>query len=342
MKKKTVSFVFILGLVNLLFSESFNLIEKAGEKGISIYYDSLSENGMAEKNGHFVSFRVNEPVVLFDGMLMKVTDSPELKQNELFVTTNFMDVIESFFKYEEESIPFRVGAILIDPGHGGKDPGANKSFNEGGKKFTVVEKDVNLKTGIYLYERLKAAYPDKKIIMTRSTDKFLSLGERTDIANSVSVGKDEATLFISIHVNSSLNKTASGYEVWYLSPGYRRTVLDKADVDNDATLFPIVNSMMEEEYTQESVMIAKFIMDGLQPLIGSSSEARGIKAEEWFVCKNSNMPSVLIELGFLSNFKEACLLNDDQYLKKASLGIYNGISAFITHFERSKGFTSIK
>ena len=100
--------------------------------------------------------------------------------------------------------------------------------------------------------------------------------------------------------------------------------------------------MLEEEYTTESIMIAKFIMDGLAGQIGKESSARGIRAEEWFVVKNSNMPAVLIELGFISNEKEALLLNDDKYLKKATLGIYNGLSAFITHFERSQGFTSIR
>ena len=208
-----------------------------------------------------------------------------------------------------------------------------------GKNVTIQEKDITLKVSKMLAERLKAAYPGKQIILTRSTDKFLTLGERTDIANGVKVGENEAVLFISVHVNSSLNKTSSGYEVWYLSPGYRRTVLDKSSTD-DSSLFPILNSMLEEEYTTESIMIAKFIMDGLQSQIGDQSKARGIKAEEWFVVKNSNMPSVLIELGFVSNEKEALLLNNDTYLKKAALGIYNGIAAFITHFERSKGFTS--
>ena len=130
--------------------------------------------------------------------------------------------------------------------------------------------------------------------------------------------------------------------MFYLSPGYRRNVLDKSAVDGDENLFPILNSMLEEEYTTESIMIAKFIMDGLQAQIGKESTARGIKAEEWFVVRNSNMPSVLIELGFVSNEKEALLLNDERYLKKATLGIYNGIAAFITHFERSQGFTTIK
>ncbi len=234
---------------------------------------------------------------------------------------------------------FKVGAILIDAGHGGKDPGALKTYKINGKDVTIQEKDINLKVAKLLGERLKTAYPDKQIILTRDKDIFLTLQERTEIANNVKVKPDEAVLFISVHVNSSLNKTSSGYEVWYLSPGYRRTVLDKSSTD-DSSLFPILNSMLEEEYTTESIMIAKFIMDGLESQIGNESKARGIKAEEWFVVKNSNMPSVLIELGFVSNEKEALLLNNDTYLKKAALGIYNGIAAFITHFERSKGFTS--
>ena len=206
--------------------------------------------------------------------------------------------------------------------------------------FRSQEKDINLKVAKLLGERLKTAYPDKQIILTRDKDVYLTLQERTEIANNVKVKENEAVLFISIHVNSSLNKTSSGYEVWYLSPGYRRTVLDQSAAGDDKSLFPILNSMLEEEYTTESIMIAKFIMDGLQSQIGNDSKARGIKAEEWFVVKNSNMPSVLIELGFVSNEKEALLLNDTTYLKKAALGIYNGIGAFITHFERSKGFTS--
>lgn len=280
-------------------------------------------------------------MVLLDSMLMIITDAPELRNNQLYVSKKFLDDSEEFFNQKSE-LPFKVGAILIDAGHGGKDPGALKTYKINGKNVTIQEKDITLKVAKMLAERLKAAYPGKQIILTRNKDVFLSLGERTDIANSVKVGENEAVLFISVHVNSSLNKTSSGYEVWYLSPGYRRNVLDKSAVDGDENLFPILNSMLEEEYTTESIMIAKFIMDGLQAQIGKESTARGIKAEEWFVVKNSNMPSVLIELGFVSNEKEALLLNDERYLKKATLGIYNGIAAFITHFERSQGFTTIK
>lgn len=344
MKLKKLLFILTSYLIlhtSLFAVNDISLMDKSKTSGITVYWDSLSECGLIEKNGHQLSFRNGEGIVLLDSIRMYVTDAPELKDNQIYVSNKFMSDADEFFNQKSE-MPFKVGAILIDAGHGGKDPGALKTYKVGGKDVTVKEKDVNLKVAKMLGERLRAAYPQKQIILTRDKDIFLSLGERTDIANSVKVGENEAVLFISVHVNSSLNKTSSGYEVWYLSPGYRRTVLDKSSVDYDKNLFTIMNSLLEEEYTTESIMIAKFIMDGLQAQIGKESTARGIRAEEWFVVKNSNMPAVLIELGFVSNEKEAMLLNDDKYLKKATLGIYNGIAAFVTHFERSQGFTSTK
>ena len=338
---KRIAFLLICSLMTLsLFAvNDLSLMQKSKEKGITYYWDSLAETGMLEKNGHQITFRKNEQIVILDSVRMAVTDAPEIKNNVVYVSKKFMDDTDLLFK-ENNSTMFKVGAIIVDAGHGGKDPGALKTYKVNGKNVTIQEKDINLKVAKLLGERLRTAYPDKKIILTRSTDVFLTLQERTEIANNVKVKENEAVLFISVHVNSSLNKTSSGYEVWYLSPGYRRTVLDKSAAGDDKALFEILNSLAEEEYTTESIMIAKFIMDGLQSQIGDQSKARGIKAEEWFVVKNSNMPSVLIERGFVSNEKEALLLNNDTYLKKAALGIYNGIAAFITHFERSKGFTS--
>ena len=338
--RKNIILIMLFSLVSSLFAANdISLMDKAKEKGITLYWDSLAETGMLEKNGHQITFRKDEQIVVLDSVRISLTDAPELKNNKIYVSQKFMNDADILFQ-ENNSTMFKVGAILIDAGHGGKDPGALKTYKINGKDVTIQEKDINLKVAKLLGERLKTAYPDKQIILTRDKDVFLTLQERTEIANNVKVKENEAVLFISVHVNSSLNKTSSGYEVWYLSPGYRRTVLDKSTVTDDTSLFPILNSMLEEEYTTESIMIAKFIMDGLQSQIGDQSKARGIKAEEWFVVKNSNMPSVLIELGFVSNEKEALLLNNDTYLKKAALGIYNGIAAFITHFERSKGFTS--
>ena len=320
-------------------SANLNLITESEKLGDTVYWDSLSGSGLLEKNGHQVSFRAGDGFVLQDYKKLALTDAPVVKDGVLYVTKAFLDSANKLFKTEtNESNGYKIGAILIDPGHGGKDPGAQMTHKIKGKNVTVREKDINLAVGKMLYSRLKAAYPDKKILMTRNTDVFLSLAERTEIANSVKLGEKEAILYVSVHVNSSLDKKASGYETWYLSPGYRRTVLEKTG-DVDKNLFNVMNSMMEEEYTTESILIAKFIMDGIAAQVGNLSTPRGIKAEEWFVVKNSNMPAVLVEVGFLSNEKEAALLADNSYLQKMSLGIYNGLSAFVTHFERSRGFT---
>lgn len=337
MKKNFFLFWFLF-LIFSSFAQDVNLVETASKSGMTLYWDSLSGAGILEKNGHQISFRVGDNLVLEDYSKLVITTPPQIKNGVLVVTKDFIDSAEKLFKTENSQNGFKIGAILIDPGHGGKDPGAQYTHVVNGKKITVTEKDVNLAVGKMLYSRLKAAYPDKNIKMTRSNDVFLSLSQRTEIANAIKLDEKEAILYVSIHVNASLDKKASGYEVWYLSPGYRRNVIDEKSVD-DKDLYTVMNSMMEEEYTTESILIAKFIMDGMQAQIGNLSTPRGIKAEEWFVVRNSNMPAVLVELGFLTNQNEGLLLKDESYLQKLSLGIYNGLSAFVTHFERSRGFT---
>ena len=278
MKKLSFLIIAVFAMTRAFAVNDISLMEKSKESGITYYWDSLAETGMLEKNGHQITFRKNEQIVILDSVRMAVTDAPEIKNNLVYVSKKFMDDADLLFK-ENNSTMFKVGAIIVDAGHGGKDPGALKTYKVNGKNVTIQEKDINLKVAKLLGERLRTAYPDKKIILTRSTDVFLTLQERTEIANNVKVKENEAVLFISVHVNSSLNKTSSGYEVWYLSPGYRRTVLDKSAAGDDKALFEILNSLAEEEYTTESSMIAKFIMDGLQSQIGNESKARGIKAE---------------------------------------------------------------
>lgn len=316
-----------------------DLVSASAKRGMTFYYDPFTYSGMLEKNGHRISFRTGDSFVLQDYRTILNEAAPEIENGKIVASNQFLNSAENFFKTESDENPYRIGAILIDPGHGGKDPGASKVHKINGKNVNVVEKDINLSVGLKLRDYLKKAYPDKNIFMTRTTDKFLSLAQRTEIANSVKLKANEAILFVSVHVNSNMDPKASGFEVWYLSPGYRRHVLNAKDYAEDKTLVPILNSMMEEEYTTESILIAKFILDGISAQVGSLSTARGIKAEEWFVCRNSNMPSVLVEVGFLSNAKEGALLNDDKYLQKIAFGIYNGLQAFVTHFERSRGFT---
>lgn len=331
-------------ILQTLVSETadITLADAAARTGTDLYWDPLTGSGIFSKNGHQVAFRVGQQLMLLDYTRIAVTDPPVMSDGTAYVTEQFVADAAALFDVNLPEAFYRVGAILIDPGHGGKDPGTIGTYKKNGKEITLYEKDIALSVSNKLADQLRNAYPDKKIIMTRSDDTWLSLEQRVDIANSIQLEPHEAIIYISVHVNASLNKTASGYEVWYLTPDYRRTVLDSSNIDaDDEALIPILNSMLEEEYTTESVLIAKFIMDGLTAQIGNDSPSRGIKAEEWFVVRNANMPSVLVETGFVTNEKEAELLGSDDYLRKIALGIYNGVVAFVTHFERSRGFTGL-
>lgn len=317
-----------------------NILEVSEDQNSLVFWDPLAGDGILKKNGHNISFRIGESLFLIDYSTFVIIDPPILKNNCVYVSAEFVQKSEDLFKTQMNDSFFKVGAILIDPGHGGKDPGATASHTINGKKVTLQEKDIALATGLELHSLLMSAYPDKKILLTRSTDIFLSLEQRVEIANSVKLEENEAIIYVSIHANAAFNKNANGFEVWYLSPGYRRSVLEDTGVEKD--LLPILNSMLEEEYTTESILIAKFILDGLDEQIGTKSTNRGIKEEEWFVVRNAHMPSVLVELGFVTNSSDAAILNEKIYLRKTALGIYNGLGAFITHFEQSRGFTGTR
>ncbi len=234
----------------------------------------------------------------------------------------------------------RIGAVVIDPGHGGIDPGTNHWEVIDGKRVDVVEKNITLKVGLDLYKDLTEHLPGIKTILTRKSDTYLSLEQRTQIANNVPLAPNEAMIFVSIHANASFDPKGSGYEAWYLPPTYQRDVLDPNTLPERAKdLYPILNSMREEEYTIESVLLGKKILAGIHARVGSTMIDRGLKEQSWFVVRNAKMPAVLIELGFVTNRHEAGLLLRDEHLKKMAEGIYNGIRDFITFFDSTSGFT---
>ncbi|WP_062327523.1 N-acetylmuramoyl-L-alanine amidase family protein [Treponema endosymbiont of Eucomonympha sp.] len=319
-----------------------SLTEAAEKNGALLYWDALTGSGMLEKNGHRLSFRCGDALALLDSARLALVDPPRAESGSVLVSEAFLSAAAELFALPPSALPlYRIGAVLIDPGHGGKDTGCRGYVTVNGQKTIVYEKDIALSVSRLLYARLKAAYPDKNILMTRSDDTYLSLEERVELANSVPLGANEAIIYISVHVNSSLNSSASGFEVWYLSPDHARAkpVLSQSAVE-DKELFAILNSMTEEEYMKESTLVAKFLLDALKAEIGRESPVRGIKGETFFVVRNANMPSVLAEIGFLSNTREAKRLRDPKYLQKIAQGLHSGLAAFIQHFEQSRGFTA--
>jgi N-acetylmuramoyl-L-alanine amidase len=306
-------------------------------------YDPLTGYGILEKTGLRLVFAGGLPLAIFNWEKSLPIDPPAEGEGGLSFTASAASAIERSFDEADTAARshFSVSAILIDPGHGGKDPGAIGELVVGGKKLRVVEKEVTLAISKKLYERLKAVYPDKRILITREGDSYPSLEDRVDMANSVELASNEAIIYVSIHANSSFNKNAKGFEVWYLSPDYRRTLVDtKKPGGPTEEIAPILNAMLEEEFTTESIILARNIMTGLQTQIGADSQNRGIRAEKWFVVRNARMPSVLIEAGFVTNPEEGRLLSRDDYLARVADGVYNGLVDFVGYFESMRGASS--
>ena len=314
--------------------------EAADRIGAAFMWEPYRRTGMFTTADHVFVFKPGFSRGIFDYETVIpaggiTTDS----SGAVMFTEELTDQLVSLFEAGHSDRPV-VSTVIIDPGHGGKDPGAVGRFTGSDGATTIMEKDVVLETCLHLYSLLSARYPDKDIILTRNSDSYLKLEERTELANSIHLKPHEAMIFVSVHANASFNTKASGYEVWYLPPEYRRDLIDPGELDDvEEDVIPILNTMLEEEYTVESIILARSILGGLDRQVGEYTGNRGLKEETWFVVRNARMPSVLIEMGFVTNEEEAGYLSDPEYLKKAGRGIYNGIHEFIDTFERTNGFT---
>lgn len=315
------------------------------ESGASLRWDAALSVGTLRRGTNLVTFKPGFSWALHNNR-SRISTGPIVRGKAgeiLFSPDGAASVVAALIGKRPESVgpqrrP-RIAAIIIDPGHGGADPGASHVQVVGGKQVKLVEKEIALRVAREVYSDLRARYPDKRIILTRNSDKYVSLESRTEIANDVALRENEAMIFVSIHANASFDPKAHGFEVWYLPPTYRRDVIDRKSLDGASSdLYPILNSMREEEYSVESVLLGKRIIEAVYNEVDGEVTDRGLKAESWFVVRNAKMPAVLIELGFLTNLHEAVLLSDASYLKKLSRGIYNGVRNFVNYFDNSSGF----
>jgi len=312
----------------------------ASEWKAAVAFDALTGTGHFLRGSDLVRFKLDYPVYSTGSGLALRAPAVRDAGVRLEIPQEAVSSINRWFaeRDAERASRFSIAAILIDPGHGGKDSGAIGEFGTGKDRLRILEKDVVLAVGADVYARLQARWPDKRILLTRTGDTFPSLDARVDKANDVPLGSNEAVIYISIHANASFNKNASGFEVWYLNPDYRRTVVDPKKAEGvDKAVLPILNAMLEEEYTTESVFLARSILGGMKTSIGDVSIDRGLREEEWFVVRNAKMPSVLVEVGFVTNEAEARLLSDKEHLRKLGDGIYNGVVDFVDYFEHRKG-----
>jgi len=326
--------------------ETMKLLYASNDKDRKeFHWDPFFREGSFTVGGHYGAFPTalsagKSGFLMVDNRDIYTVSLPYQDGGELVFPEPFVNTIKEALSrsINEDSSHYRIAAIIIDPGHGGKDPGAVSSHTINGKTLHVNEKDIVLNTSKQLRNLLVKAYPDKRILMTRESDITCSLEERTVIANAVPIRKNEAIIYISIHANFSSNKNVKGFEVWHLKPDYRRDVLDQSLFSDSPELRKIMNLLTEEAFIAESTKIAESILESLKTTMGSAMPSRGLKEEDWFVVRRSRMPAVLVELGFVSNKDDALLMTTDTHLHKMVEALYKGIAEFVGDFERSGGF----
>lgn len=229
--------------------------------------------------------------------------------------------------------------IVIDPGHGGKDPGA---IGRGKTK----EKTINLNVSKSVGQLIKERYPEVKVIYTRSTDKYISLIDRANIAN-----KAKADLFVSIHTNAAKNRKARGCETFTLGSGSSAEAKAAAKYENEVILQEenfeqvyggfdpnsndsyIIFDIIRTHDMESSISLA----DKIQTRMTRRSKLhnRGVSSAGFLVLHQTAMPSVLVELGFISNPTEEKFLASKSGQTALAKGVFEGISAYYENYKKS-------
>lgn len=236
--------------------------------------------------------------------------------------------------------------VVIDAGHGGKDPGA---VSANGK---VHEKNITLNVALMVGENIAKKYPEVKVLYTRKTDKFVGLNDRARIAN-----KANADLFISIHVNAAENRSAKGAETYTLGIEEARTErnLEIAKRENGVILLEdnhektyanfnpnspesyIIFEYMQSEFVKESIHIAQYVQENFAN--DANRLDRGVRQAGFLVLNATSMPSILVELGYISNAEEAKYLASAMAQKRLSDCISKAFDRYYADLKRLSGDT---
>jgi N-acetylmuramoyl-L-alanine amidase len=229
--------------------------------------------------------------------------------------------------------------VVIDPGHGGKDPGCVGAISK--------EKAINLSVALKLGALIEQYHPDVQVVYTRRTDVFIPLDERANMAN-----KYKADLFISIHTNSARRGNASGTETFTLGLANSDENLDVAMRENSVILMEddyfqkyegfdpqstesyIIFEFMQNKHMEQSVLLASEIQ---KSFVESKRGNRGVRQAGLLVLRKTGMPSVLVELGFISNRTEERFMASNEGQKLLAQSVYGAFDRYKKDYTRKSG-----
>lgn len=232
--------------------------------------------------------------------------------------------------------------VVIDAGHGGKDPGACGAL--------TMEKSLNLDIALRLSKMIKAECSDVNVYLTRSTDVFIELPKRADFANS-----HNADLFISIHANASDNKSMNGAETYTLGLHKVEANFEIAKRENSVMLLEddqtayqgfdpnsvesyIMFEFLQDNYLDKSLQFASLVQEQLTN--HSNRENRGVRQAGFWVLHRTTCPAVLVEIGFLSNKEEEKYLASEIGKKRTSEAIFNAFLTYKTAIDKNSSMTA--
>jgi len=252
---------------------------------------------------------------------------------EILVSLSTQEVVptEVLRSLETEREKWLIDTIVIDPGHGGRDPGAIAA--DGTK-----EKNITLGVG----KRLKRLLEDNlqvRALLTREKDVFVKLEDRTTLANSV-----QGKLFVSLHCNANRSRRVNGTTTYFLGPAKTDEALEVALLENSVIKYEsdapedvqsqeefILTAMAQNAFNRESEVLAALIQEEMRKAAGLPD--RGVHQAGFRVLVGASMPNVLVEMAFLSNAKEARLLKSGDFQEKIAKAIFASIKKFKDRYE---------
>lgn len=232
--------------------------------------------------------------------------------------------------------------VVIDAGHGGHDPGALGSSSQ--------EKGINLAVALAFGQMIEKNDPNVKVIYTRKTDKYLTLQERADVANNA-----HADLFVCVHTNANNNPEATGAETYTLGLTKSKSNLDVAMRENSVILLEddykvkyegfnpksvdsyIMFECIQDKYLDKSVQIASDIQKSFAE---AGRKNRGVRQAGFWVLHKTAMPSILVEVGYITNPEEERFLNSTAGQQKIATAIYSSFEKFRKEYARKSGKTN--
>jgi len=312
--------------------------------GVDWEWDAIGKVVVLKKNGIEARMKLDSYKIYVNGRIDNLEKPARFHKHSVVVPLKFAQkTIDRLFKerpavtsriVSPSTTQYTIDTIVIDPGHGGKDPGALG-------RYSLKEKNLVLDIAKLLKKELESN--GIKVKLTRDSDVFIPLGKRAEIAN-----KNEADFFISVHANAFRSRRARGFEVYYLSEATDDTARALEAAENESLKYegdsfykptesPDYWGLIMDENRRQSKDLASTVCQSVSRKLAVKN--RGVKSARFYVLKYACMPSVLIEVGFLSNTNDASSLKNGYYRKKLAESMAEGVLSYKEEYERTNGFT---